>query len=115
MKVLTAEQMREADRRTIAQGTPGDVLMERAGTKVVEFLESEFSPLSRQRVVIFCGTGNNGGDGLVVARLLESRVASLQVVRATDPPSPVDRDATIVVDAMGWFPWTGAKPLRAMI
>jgi len=100
MKVLTAQQMREADRRTIEQGTPGDVLMERAGAKVVEFLESEFSPLSRQRVVIFCGTGNNGGDGLVVGRLLKTRVASLQVVRATDTPEPVDRDATIVVDAL---------------
>ena len=100
MKVLTAQQMREADRQTIEQGTPGDVLMARAGTQVVEFLESEFSPLSRQRVVIFCGTGNNGGDGLVVGRLLKTRVASLQVVRATDTPGPVDRDATIVVDAL---------------
>ncbi len=100
MKVLTSQQMREADRRTIEQGTPGDVLMAHAGTKVVEFLESEFSPLSRQRVVIFCGSGNNGGDGLVVGRLLKTRVASLQVVRATDTPGPVDRDATIVVDAL---------------
>ena len=100
MKVLASQQMREADRRTIEQGTPGDVLMERAGTKVVEFLENEFSPLSRQRVVIFCGSGNNGGDGLVVGRLLKTRVASLQVVRATDAPGPVDRDATIVVDAL---------------
>lgn len=100
MKVLTSQQMREADRRTIEQGTPADVLMARAGTKVVEFLESEFSPLSRQRVVIFCGSGNNGGDGLVVGRLLKTRVASLQVVRATDTPGPVDREATVVVDAL---------------
>jgi len=71
MTVLTAQQMREADRRTIELGTPGDVLMERRGARVVEFLEREFAPLARQRVVIFCGTGNNGGDGLVVARLLK--------------------------------------------
>jgi hypothetical protein len=88
MKVLTAQQMREADRQTIAGGTPGDVLMARAGSKVVEFLESEFSPLSRQRVVIFCGDGNNGGDGLVVGRLLKTRVEP-QVVRAADTPAPV--------------------------
>ena len=100
MKVLTAQQMRDADRRTIDSGTPADVLMARAGTKVVEFLEAEFSPLSRQRVVIFCGPGNNGGDGLVVGRLLKTRVASLQIVRAADTPGPVDRDATIVVDAL---------------
>ncbi len=100
MKVLTAQQMREADRQTIAGGTPEDVLMARAGTKVVEFLEAEFSPLSRQRVVIFCGAGNNGGDGLVTGRLLKTRVSSLQVVRAADTPGPVDREATIVVDAL---------------
>jgi ADP-dependent NAD(P)H-hydrate dehydratase / NAD(P)H-hydrate epimerase len=99
--VLTAEQMREADRRTIAAGTPGDALMERAGTCVVEALERECAPLESQRVVIFCGKGNNGGDGLVVARLLEGRVAALQVVRAEEPPvEAIHHDATIVVDAL---------------
>jgi hydroxyethylthiazole kinase-like uncharacterized protein yjeF len=98
MNVLTAEQMREADRRTIAAGTPGEVLMERAGTRVVEVLECEFAPLAAQRVVIFCGKGNNGGDGLVVARLLEGRVAALQVVTAPDGRGSMD--ATVVVDAL---------------
>jgi ADP-dependent NAD(P)H-hydrate dehydratase / NAD(P)H-hydrate epimerase len=101
MKVATAEQMREADRVTIASGTPGPVLMERAGERVVETLKREFSPLKKQRVVIFCGKGNNGGDGLVVARLLEGRVKSLQVVRTTDPKDlEIDHRATIVVDAL---------------
>jgi hydroxyethylthiazole kinase-like uncharacterized protein yjeF len=100
MNVLTAEQVREADRRTIAAGTPGEVLMERAGTRVVEVLEREFAPLAAQRVVIFCGKGNNGGDGMVVARLLENRVAGLQVVRVEDAAGSVDRDATIVIDAL---------------
>ncbi len=99
MNVLTAEQMREADRRTIAAGTPGEVLMERAGTRVVEAIEREFAPLAAQRVVIFCGKGNNGGDGLVIARLLEGRVAALQVVRV-DSAIAAGRDATIVVDAL---------------
>jgi len=98
--VLTAEQMREADRRTIAAGTPGEVLMERAGTRVVEVLEREFAPLGSQRVVIFCGKGNNGGDGLVVARLLKDRVASLQVVQNRDQRERSDPEATIVVDAL---------------
>ncbi len=101
MKVATAEQMREADRLTIASGTPGPVLMERAGERVVETLKREFAPLKKQRVVIFCGKGNNGGDGLVVARLLEGRVKSLQVVRTTDPKDlEIDHRATIVVDAL---------------
>src|SRR5579864_2265785 len=105
MKVLTAQQMREADRQTIERGTPAGVLMERAARGVVAFLESEFAPLARQRVVIFCGAGNNGGDGLVVSRLLKTRVAALQVVRVADSPGPVDRDASIVIDALlgtGW-------------
>jgi hydroxyethylthiazole kinase-like uncharacterized protein yjeF len=98
--VLTAEQMREADRRTIAAGTPADVLMERAGACVVEVLEREFAPLTAQRVVIICGKGNNGGDGLVVSRLLAGRVAAMQVVIPEDPTTSFDRDATIVVDAL---------------
>jgi hydroxyethylthiazole kinase-like uncharacterized protein yjeF len=105
MKVLTAQQMREADRQTIERGTPADALMERAARGLVSFLESEFAPLARQRVVIVCGAGNNGGDGLMAGRLLKTRVAALQVVRVTDSPGPVDRDATIVIDALlgtGW-------------
>ncbi len=100
MNVLTTEQMREADRRTIAAGTPGEVLMEWAGTRVVEVLEREFAPLAEQRVVIFCGKGNNGGDGLVIARQLEGRVAALQVVRVDSAELVVNGDATIVVDAL---------------
>ena len=101
MKVVTSEQMREADRVTIEQGTPGKVLMERAGASVVDTLKNEFSPLKKQRVVIFCGKGNNGGDGLVVARLLEGRVKSLQIVRTTDPKDvEIDPKANIVVDAL---------------
>jgi hydroxyethylthiazole kinase-like uncharacterized protein yjeF len=100
MKVVTTEQMREADRVTIERGTPGDVLMSRAAARVVEFLAREFAPLDRQRVVIFCGTGNNGGDGLVAGRLLENRVAALQIVRVADPPGEFDREATIVIDAL---------------
>jgi ADP-dependent NAD(P)H-hydrate dehydratase / NAD(P)H-hydrate epimerase len=101
VKVLTAQQMRDADRLTIERGTPGPVLMERAGERVVETIKREFSPLKKQRVVIFCGKGNNGGDGLVVARLLEGRVKALQVVRTTDPKdTEIDHKATIVVDAL---------------
>jgi hydroxyethylthiazole kinase-like uncharacterized protein yjeF len=107
MKVLTSDQMREADRVTIERGTSGQVLMERAGQSVVDTLKREFSPLKKQRVVIFCGKGNNGGDGLVVARLLEGRVKSLQLVQATPTQSGVDskeleidHKASIVVDAL---------------
>jgi len=87
MKVLTAAQMREVDRRTIEMGVPGLVLMENAGSRVVEFLEQRFSPLADQRIVVFCGKGNNGGDGMVVARQLFERYRpqGLNVVLAAAP------------------------------
>ncbi len=73
MKVLTAAEMREVDRRTIELGIPGIVLMENAAHRVVEFLVERFAPLSAQRIVVLCGKGNNGGDGLAVARQLLTR------------------------------------------
>ncbi|PWU11585.1 MAG: bifunctional ADP-dependent NAD(P)H-hydrate dehydratase/NAD(P)H-hydrate epimerase [Terriglobia bacterium] len=87
MKVLTAAQMREVDRRTIEAGIPGIVLMENAGLRVVEFLEERFAPLAAQRIAVLCGKGNNGGDGMVVARQLWTRFrpAALDVVLLADP------------------------------
>ncbi len=87
VKVLTAAQMREVDRRTIEAGVPGIVLMENAGNRVVEFLVERFSPLSKHRVLVVCGKGNNGGDGLVIARQLFTRLtpAALHVVLLGDP------------------------------
>src|SRR6266852_1824082 len=87
MKVLTAAQMREVDRLTIERGIPGLILMENAGDRVVEFLAGRFSPLSSHRIVVICGKGNNGGDGLVVARQLHTRFhpRALDVVLTADP------------------------------
>jgi ADP-dependent NAD(P)H-hydrate dehydratase / NAD(P)H-hydrate epimerase len=82
MKVLTGTQAREVDRRTIQAGIPGIVLMENAGDRVVEFLVERFSPLSAHRIVVLCGKGNNGGDGMAIARQLFTRFTpeSLHVV-----------------------------------
>jgi hydroxyethylthiazole kinase-like uncharacterized protein yjeF len=87
MKVLTAAQMREVDRRTTERGVPGIVLMENAGHRVVEFLERRLAPLAAQRITVLCGKGNNGGDGMVVARQLYTRIqpAGLHVVLFAEP------------------------------
>jgi len=87
VKILTAAQMREVDRRTVEMGIPSIVLMENAGQRVVEFLEREYAPLHKQRIAVICGKGNNGGDGLVVARQLFTRIRPkwLRVVIAANP------------------------------
>jgi len=71
MKIFTADQMRAFDAAAAdSYCLPGAVLMENAALRVVEFLEHQFGPLQRQRVVVLCGKGNNGGDGLAIARHL---------------------------------------------
>ena len=86
-KVLTAAEMREVDRKTSELGIPGLILMENAAHRVVEFLVERFGPLERQRVIVFCGKGNNGGDGLAIARQLHTRfhLESLDILLACRP------------------------------
>lgn len=65
----TGEQMRRADLYTIEEiGVPSMVLMERAALEVVRCMEEE--QLDFRRVLVICGSGNNGGDGYAIARLL---------------------------------------------
>jgi ADP-dependent NAD(P)H-hydrate dehydratase / NAD(P)H-hydrate epimerase len=70
MKLVTAAEMRELDRRAIEEvGIPSLVLMENAGRSTYQILRREF-PDPDGEVAILAGRGNNGGDGLVVARYL---------------------------------------------
>jgi NAD(P)H-hydrate epimerase len=84
MKILSAAEMREVDKLTIERGIPGSILMENAGSRVVDYLRETFAPLAQHRIVVFCGKGNNGGDGFVIARQLFQRrlCAKLTVVEA---------------------------------
>ena len=69
MKVVTAAEMRQIDQDTIeGVGIPGIVLMETAGSAIVRAIEQHY-PTCR-RIGIFAGKGNNGGDGIVIARQL---------------------------------------------
>lgn len=71
MYLLKASEMKEADRYTIEKvGIPGMVLMENAGVAVVNALNEAFPPEDGRKIIVFCGKGNNGGDGFVAARHL---------------------------------------------
>ena len=72
MKILTAAQMRNIDRRATERfGIPSIVLMENAATAVVDAIFAHYPQCDR--VAIVCGVGANGGDGFAVARHLENR------------------------------------------
>ncbi len=81
MKILTSTEMKEIDRRAIEEiGIPGPVLMENAGFQVFRVLRTLFPSLTKERVVVVAGKGNNGGDGLVVARHLQNHGGSPTVL-----------------------------------
>ncbi len=72
--------MQAIDKRAIGQfGIPGLVLMENAGRSAVNALQTKFADLQSQRVVIFAGKGNNGGDGFVMARHLAHLDVNVEV------------------------------------
>jgi ADP-dependent NAD(P)H-hydrate dehydratase / NAD(P)H-hydrate epimerase len=69
--VVTSDEMRACDRYAIdTLKIPGLILMENAGRGVVEMMEKHYGLMAGKTVIIFCGKGNNGGDGYVVARHL---------------------------------------------
>jgi NAD(P)H-hydrate epimerase len=79
MKVVTAEQIREVDRLTVdLTGIPWATLMETAGARIAEIILEE-SESDRNVIAVFCGKGNNGGDGAVIARHLCIRGATVDV------------------------------------
>src|SRR5437016_984169 len=125
---LSREEVRALDRRAIDEfGVPGVVLMENAGRGAAELL-LRLNP-ERQRVLILCGPGNNGGDGFVMARHLQNAGLEVDVLLfggvgqlspdaqvngtiwqksgplwTTDPAGSLDADIRRVIDgAPGWI------------
>ena len=83
LPVVTAEQMQAIDRHAIEDlGIPGISLMENAGVGVVRELQRSYPDLSSKKVFVFCGKGNNGGDGFVIARHLFNLGSEVRVLLA---------------------------------
>ena len=86
MLALSRAKVREVDAVAIDEySLPGIVLMENAGRNASEAIVRLFDSISDQNVVVLVGPGNNGGDGLVIARYLELAGAKVRVVLASPP------------------------------
>ena len=88
---VTPAEMAVFDRRAIEGGTPGDVLMERAGAEIAAAASGMITPADGQ-IHVWCGPGNNGGDGLVAARLLHEQGYDVCVVMAARPGHSLSHD-----------------------
>jgi NAD(P)H-hydrate epimerase len=88
MKALTAAEMHEVDRLTTERhGIPSLQLMENAGKSVFDYLRSSHGDSAASHASVLCGKGNNGGDGFVVARLLQESGLQPCVSLFADPQS----------------------------
>ena len=98
LKVVTANEMQRIDRVTIEKyGLSGLALMERAGLSVVEKINDLFfqrvpqssasGRADKRKTVVLCGGGNNGGDGFVIARLLNDQGEDVEVYLSVSPGS----------------------------
>jgi ADP-dependent NAD(P)H-hydrate dehydratase / NAD(P)H-hydrate epimerase len=96
--------MRAADAAEIASGTPEDVLMDRAGHACAVVAMRMLGGAYGKRVVVVCGKGNNGGDGLICAAYLRAAGVHATVVRTEDWSRETfhraARRADLVIDAL---------------
>jgi ADP-dependent NAD(P)H-hydrate dehydratase / NAD(P)H-hydrate epimerase len=78
MNILTAQEMSEADRRSVEMGVSIATLMENAGAAVAKFCLRQYADAGM--VLVLCGKGNNGGDGFVAARGLAEAGRQVRIV-----------------------------------
>ncbi|MBP7792929.1 MAG: NAD(P)H-hydrate dehydratase [Candidatus Goldbacteria bacterium] len=85
MYLVTATEMKEIDKLTTEKyGMPPSILMENAGANAVSAILNETGSIVFKKVYVFCGDGNNGGDGFVIARHLKSEGAFVRIIFCGD-------------------------------
>ena len=104
MKIVTADEMRRIEDRSEAMGVSKDALMERAGLETARYIRRVCAPLFGVPIVVLVGPGNNGGDGLVVARHLHRWGARVSAYicrdrRLPDPKLDIVNELSIPVIA----------------
>jgi len=98
--VMSRNQVRAFDSWAInTVGIPGVVLMENAGRSCAELIKQKLSDIEKPKVCIFCGAGNNGGDGYVIARHLINAGFEVRVIICGDK-SKIKGDAKINLDVL---------------
>ncbi len=122
MQIATSQEIRNIDRRATREfGIPGVVLMENAAAGIMVAMEEHFEGLAGVRVGILCGKGNNGGDGLALARRLRIRgvpvrvallapftalsgeaKVNLAVLRKTDVEIAQSASPRVLADILAW-------------
>lgn len=94
MKALTVAQMRAVEAAAVEQGVSYLQLMENAGAQCARKISEKYY-LINKNVIILCGSGNNGGDGFVIAKTLYRRGANVSVVLCCGLPYTQESDATL--------------------
>jgi len=95
MKIVTSEQMRRIEQIAIEDlGIPSILLMENAAIRLSEHCLKAIDGIKNPKVVIICGPGNNGGDGMALARLLFNKGVEIKVILAGDMNTVKDDPAT---------------------
>jgi NAD(P)H-hydrate epimerase len=143
MKILSVAEMQKLDQRAIQEiGIPSLILMENAGRGVAEIVMEKLGDLaSKKKVAIFCGAGNNGGDGFVAARHIFNKGIKVGVyligkksalkgepkinasilenigVKIKEISGPLDIDADLIIDAIFGIGLKGEirEPARSII
>lgn len=119
-RIVTPEEMRSLDRAAVTDwGIPGIVLMENAGRAVADELQRALPDLADRPVSVFCGRGNNGGDGFVICRHLLNRginARGLLLGRVSDLVADARTNAEILLGAGGPLAeLTGAEQLAGTL
>jgi len=122
--VVTAREMSGIDRFAIEKiGIPGIVLMENAGREVIAVIKEMLGTVTNKDITIFCGKGNNGGDGFVIARYLlnmEANVKTYLIGKIDEVKGEADSNLKILqntgqrvlpVSSMEHVDWNGGAHL----
>lgn len=125
--ILNREQMRVCDSRTIKElNIPSELLMETAGARCADIILKDYRPDRDTKILILCGSGNNGGDGMVIARHLHAAglhvcimlclqgkmspetaqnldrcgILAIPVIESKDLDDVLDDDTALIIDAL---------------